>query len=112
MSTIRGPSKSDVMGKEGYVWWVGEVEDINDPLQLGRVRVRILGWYTGAYEKVAYTKEIPTEILPWATVLLPCDKPQTKNAGSTGELQSGAWVIGCFLDGEEAQLACVLGAFR
>ena len=112
MSGVRGPQKSDVMGKDGYVWWVGEVEDINDPLQLGRVRVRILGWYTGAYEKVAYTKEIPTEILPWATVLLPCDKPQTKNAGSTGELQSGAWVIGFFLDGEEAQLPCVLGAFR
>ena len=112
MSGVRGPQKSDVMGKDGYVWWVGEVEDINDPLQLGRVRIRILGWYTGAYEKVAYTKEIPTEILPWATVLLPCDKPQTKNAGSTGELQSGAWVIGFFLDGEEAQLPCVLGAFR
>ena len=112
MSTVRGPQKTDVMGKDGYIWWVGEVEEINDPLQLGRVRVRILGWYTGAHEKVAYTKEIPTHILPWATVILPCDKPQTKNAGSTSEIQPGAWVIGFFLDGEEAQLPCVLGAFR
>ena len=52
------------------------------------------------------------EILPWATVLLPCDQPQTKSSGTTTELQPGAWVLGFFLDGEEAQLPCVLGAFR
>ena len=112
MSSVQGPARTDYLGKDGYTWWVGEVENINDPLQLGRVRVRILGWYTGHKEKQAYLTDLPSEILPWATVLLPCDKAQTKGTGSTSELQCGAWVIGFFLDGEEAQLPCVLGAFR
>ena len=112
MSSVQGPARTDYLGKDGYTWWVGEVENINDPLQLGRVRVRILGWYTGHKEKQAYLTDLPSEILPWATVLLPSDKPQTKASGTTTELQCGAWVIGFFLDGEEAQLPCVLGAFR
>jgi len=34
------------MGKEGFVWWQGVVEDRHDPLYLGRCKVRILGWNT------------------------------------------------------------------
>ena len=30
----------DFMGTNGMVWFIGIVEDINDPLQLGRVKVR------------------------------------------------------------------------
>ena len=105
-------SGTDFLGKDGYTWWVGEVEHVDDPSQLGRVKVRILGWYTGSKSKEAYTKDVPTEILPWATVLLPCDQPQTKGAGTSTELQPGAWVLGFFLDGEGAQMPCVLGAFR
>jgi hypothetical protein len=104
--------RTDYLGRDGYTWWVGEVEDNKDPSQLGRVKVRILGWYTGHKDKEAYTKIIPTKILPWANVLLPADAPQTKNAGTTTELQPGAWVLGFFLDGDEAQLPIVLGAFR
>lgn len=105
-------ARTDYLGRDGYTWWVGEVESVSDPSQLGRVKVRILGWYTGHKEKEAYQKIIPTEILPWANVLLPTDKPQTKNTGTTSELQPGAWVLGFFLDGEEAQLPIVMGAFR
>lgn len=104
--------RTDYLGRDGYTWWVGEVEDNNDPSKLGRVRVRILGWYTGHKKKEDYTKEVPTKVLPWANVLLPCDKPQTKNTGTTTELQCGSWVLGFFLDGDEAQLPVVLGAFR
>ena len=105
-------ARTDYLGRDGYTWWVGEVEDIEDPSQIGRVRVRILGWYTGNSEGDAYLKEVPRETLPWATCLLPCDQPQIKSAGTATELQVGAWVLGFFLDGEEAQLPCVLGAFR
>jgi len=104
--------RTDFLGRDGYTWWVGEVEDVEDPSETGRVKVRILGWYTGNQEGQAYLKEVPTKVLPWATVLLPCDQPQTKSTGTTTELQCGAWVLGFFLDGEEAQLPCVLGAFR
>ena len=34
------------MGKEGFIWWQGVVEDREDPLMLGRVRVRVLGYHT------------------------------------------------------------------
>ena len=109
-------SKADFAGRDGFAWWIGEVEDHMDPSQLGRVKVRIVGWYTGTKTdsegKNQYLTELPTKDLPWATVLLPTDRPQTKNAGSTTELQPGAQVLGFFMDGEEAQLPCVLGAFR
>ena len=104
--------RTDYLGRDGYTWWVGEVEDVKDPSEIGRVKVRILGWYTGNQEGQAYLKEMPTSVLPWATVLLPNDQPQTKSSGTTTELQCGAWVLGFFLDGEEAQLPVVLGAFR
>ena len=37
---------SDFMGQEGFVWFVGVVEDRDDPERLGRVRVRCLGYHT------------------------------------------------------------------
>jgi hypothetical protein len=104
--------RSDYLGRDGYTWWFGEVEDNEDPSGLGRLKVRILGWYTGHQDSQAYLKELPTEVLPWAQVLLPTDKPQTKGAGTTSELKPGAWVLGFFLDGDEAQLPIVLGALR
>ena len=109
-------TKTDFAGRDGFHWWIGEVEDHMDPAQLGRVKVRIIGWYTDSKTREdgsgSYLQTLPTEMLPWATVLLPTDKPQTKNAGTTTELQPGAQVLGFFLDGEEAQLPCVMGSFR
>ena len=32
--------------KTEFVWWRGRVEDVNDPLEIGRCRVRILGYHT------------------------------------------------------------------
>ena len=34
------------MGLDGFIWFVGVVEDRNDPALLGRVRVRCLGFHT------------------------------------------------------------------
>ena len=45
--------KSAVAGRDGFTWWVGEVESIKDPQKIGRVKVRIVGWYTG-HGEVAY----------------------------------------------------------
>ena len=47
------------------IWFTGVVEDIQDPEQLGRVRVRCYGYHTE--NKV----DLPTEALPWAYPLLP-----------------------------------------
>ncbi len=32
-------------GKNGFTWFVGIVEDRQDPLKMGRVRVRCVGWH-------------------------------------------------------------------
>ena len=34
------------MGQDGFVWFIGVVEDRNDPSKLGRVKVRCLGFHT------------------------------------------------------------------
>ena len=47
----------------------------------------MLGWYTGSNNKETYTKDLPTAALPWASVLLPTDKAQTKNVGTNVELR-------------------------
>lgn len=78
----------DYMGLDGFVWWVGSVEDRNDPAMLGRVKVRVFGWHT---EDLA---EIPTESLPWAIIMLPVNH-DAHFAPKEGEI-----VCGFFLDGE------------
>ena len=34
------------MGLDGFCWFIGVVEDREDPEQLGRIRVRALGLHT------------------------------------------------------------------
>ena len=65
MSSNQEPLRADYMGKNGFVWWQGVVEDIYDPLKLGRVRVRVLGWHTD--DKA----QIPKTDRPWAHVIMP-----------------------------------------
>ena len=36
----------EFMGRDGFIWFAGVVEDRQDPLKLGRVRVRALGYHT------------------------------------------------------------------
>ena len=103
--------QNDFFGKDGMQWWIGEVEDNQDPLQINRVKVRILGWYTDADGGSMET--LPTDDLPWALVLQPTNQPGNDGQGqSSGQLQSGAIVLGFFLDGEEAQMPCVMGVLR
>lgn len=101
---VAEPNRSDFMGKNGFVWWHGVVEDIYDPLKLGRLRVRILGWHTD--NKV----EIPTEDLPWAHVVMPVNSASISGKGwsPTGIVQ-GSWVIGFFRDGNNSQEPVVFG---
>ena len=56
------------IGKDGFYWWLGVVDSRNDPLNLGRCRVRIFGHHTDN------TSEMPNDKLPWA---LPCYSPNT-----------------------------------
>ena len=77
-----------------FIWWKGVVEDRNDPLELGRVRVRILGYHTD--DKT----DIPTKDLPFAYPAMPINtRPGDVPVGPV----EGTWVMGFFLDGEDGQ---------
>ena len=97
-------NRSDFMGKNGFVWWQGVVEDIYDPLKLGRVRVRVLGWHTD--DKT----QIPTSDLPWAHVIMPVNSASISGKGwSPTGLVQGSWVVGFFRDGSNSQEPVVFG---
>jgi hypothetical protein len=94
------------LGKEGFVWWHGVVEDTADPLLLGRCRVRVFGFHS------ADKTELPTESLPWAYPMQPLTSAALSGIGTspTG-LLVGSHVFGFFRDGEEAQDPVMIGSF-
>ena len=99
------------IGKDGFFWWVGEVEDNEDPMELGRVKVRILGFYTNF--QGGTVADLPSSALPWATVLQHTSQAGNDGQGeSSGQLQPGAIVMGFFMDGEHAQMPIVIGVMR
>ena len=114
MSSVEGiinEGSVNFVGKDGFYWWVGEVEDNEDPMELGRVKVRVLGYYTNV--RGGTTADLPTENLPWATVLQHTCQPGNDGQGeSSGQLQPGAIVMGFFMDGESAQMPIVIGGMR
>lgn len=85
------------IGKEGFIWFVGVVEDRRDPEQTGRVRVRCFGWHTE--DKTL----IPTDALPWAHILQPPNMPASYTC------REGDYVFGFFLDAESAQQPVIVG---
>lgn len=108
---IINEQNTNFVGKDGFYWWIGEVEDNEDPLQLGRCRVRVLNYYTSPYGDSA--AKLPTEDLPWATVLQGTDQAGNDGQGeSSGQLQPGAIVMGFFMDGENAQMPLIMGVIR
>ena len=108
---IQQETTTGYVGKDGFYWRVGEVEDNEDPMEIGRVRVRILGWYTNFVSGT--TDNLPTDYLPWATVLQHTSQAGNDGQGeSSGQLQPGAIVLGFFMDGEYAQMPMVLGVMR
>ena len=90
---------SHFMGRDGFIWWIGVIEDRNDPDKIGRVRVRCLGYHT---ENI---KDIPTEDLPWAHVILPPTAPY----GTLHNLVPGMWVMGFWKDPAFMQEPIVTG---
>jgi len=94
----------DFMGKDGFSWFVGVVEDRNDPAQLGRVRVRVLGRHSDDLTQVKTTD------LPWAHVMHPVTDPSMQGLGHTPSfLTQGSWVVGFFRD-TEAQQPVIMGS--
>ena len=58
-----------------FYWWFGVVEDRDDPLRLGRCRIRILGYHTDDKEL------LPTDSIPWAIPVTPANSAGTSGVG-------------------------------
>ena len=92
------------MGKDGFTWFVGVVEDRQDPQKLGRLRVRCLGYHTEDLTK------LPTSDLPWAHVMNPITSATVSGVGQTPlGCVEGTWVVGWFTDGSDAQQPMIMG---
>lgn len=89
---------------ESSVWFIGYVEDISDPLQTGRVRVRIPGIHNSD------DTILPTTDLPWSQVVLPVTESGFSGLGrSPTGIIVGSQVFGIFTDGMYKQHPLVLG---
>lgn len=105
--------KSNFIGRDGFRWWIGQIpQTASAPEQANgegwgfRYKVRILGYHTDN------VSELPDEDLPWAGVMM----PTTAGSGGGGFSQSarinqGDIVVGFFLDGDDAQIPVIMGAF-
>jgi len=95
------------LGQEGFVWFVGVVEDRNDPLKLGRVKVRIYDFHT--LNKAL----MPTDELPWAIIMMPSYLPSHNKVGlSPTGLTLGSTVIGFFMDGHDSNQPVIMGTIH
>ncbi len=108
-------NRRDDQYKNGlFTWFIGSVEDIDDPKDLNRVKVRAYGYYD--------SEEIKTNDLPWATVMMPVTSASVKGNGGNHHLEpeikdvkgkvikEGSWVVGFFRDGPSAQDPIVIGS--
>ena len=91
-------------GRDGFVWWIGVVEDRGDPMSLGRVRCRIFGYHTEDKTK------LPTTDLPWALCVQPANSASSGGVGSspTGPIE-GTWCLGFWRDPDYMQEPMILG---
>ena len=112
---------ANFIGREGFNWWIGQVEndgrrfwnassrlglggwDYSDWDWTNKVKVRIVGYHN------PNRKELPTTDLPWAQVLMPPIYSMRSGMGSIHQLQINSWVIGFFMDGTSAQIPVVMG---
>ena len=112
--------KSNFLGRDGFIWWVGQVADPsvwrNEKTRIDngkeawgyRCKVRIIGYHSFD------TNELKDEELPWAHILTSASDgaPAQGGFGKLPLLVGGESVVGFFLDGEEAQQPVVMGCFH
>ena len=98
-------NNENYMGLGGFFYFFGVVEDRQDPLKVGRLRVRIVGTHT--QDKLA----LPTADLPWALCVLPITASGISGIGTSATgLLEGSWVFGFFRDGNFRQEPVILGS--
>jgi len=112
--------KSNFIGKDGFVWWIGQVADPsvwrNEKTRIDagndawgyRCKVRIVGYHS--FDR----NELDDDELPWAHVLTSAadGSPGQGGFGKLPMLIGGESVVGFFIDGDEAQQPVVMGCFH
>ena len=84
-------------------WFLGEVVKVkDDPLKLGRVKVRVVG----VHDDKELIKE---DHLPWAQIVVPVTQGVHEGKGQYLGILVGTQVFGIFLDGQNSQLPMVIG---
>lgn len=97
--------RNDMFIDGTFAWFTGVVEDRFDPEEMNRCRVRCFGFHT---EDKGI---LPTEDLPWATVMMPTTSSGTSGVGDSPHgLMEGSWVVGFFRDGPSAQDPIIMGS--
>jgi len=115
----QGLIKSHFVGRDGFIWWIGQVVDETQwtpnipgvPTKTAkeqkgfdfRYKVRIMGYHTAA------PTDLKDEELPWASVMLPVTAGVSGGSVSTPDLKQGDFVYGFFMDGEDAQMPIIMG---
>lgn len=90
------------MGQDGFRWWVGQVIDAqNDPLKLGRARVRIY---------IVDDFKTDEQITQWATCITPATSASYRQVGDTPSLVEGSEVFGFFADGNRGEVRIIVGS--
>lgn len=91
-------------GTNDFFWFFGVVEDLDDPLKIGRARVRIYNVHSFDEARVRKVD------LPWAHVILPVTSSGFNEVGAspTGLILDST-VFGFFADGLEKQKPLILG---
>ena len=110
--------KQNFIGKDGFVWWVGqvapekvwkdnygEISTESKKIWGQRYKVRIMGYHPYSLA------ELSDEDLPWAQVLTTAGNSGSQNTMETVRLTQGDVVVGFFLDGHNAQVPMIMGAF-
>ena len=84
--------------------WTGVVEDRQDPLMLGRCRVRVFGIHD------INIQDIPTNDLPWAYPVMPLTSASISGIGDApvGPVE-GTHVVGFWRDGSSQQQPVMIG---
>ena len=98
-------------GKDSFTSFVGQVEDVDDPTHSGRVKVRCVGWHPKNRQGDG-DDSLKTDDLPWARVGYPTTHAQQARIGGKHGLLPGTWVMGFFLDGDDAQDPFVFCTFN
>ena len=93
-----------IFNSDGFIWFIGVVEDRDDPEKLGRCKVRVYGYHS------EFKTDLPTEDLPWSIPIQPITSASMSGIGTTpvGPLP-GTWVVGFFLDGSDMQQPAFFG---